>query len=318
MAKKKETIKEEKAESKKDKKKQVQLNLFEETTEETETIIEEPKENKVEKTNKIWKIIKTILLIITSPIWFPWKVLFVRRPGNKFSEVSTSKKILRIVRSPITKTLKLALYLCIIGLEVLLVYKARYSVLTYTFTKKSVQSYYLNSKEDASDDYTESLKQAFDYIDDWDLDSKNKMYVVFDSDIMKTTINSLPEDTSKHFLDRFNDDEEFRSDIKDVAKNINDTLSRAVKELPETIESDELNSVLKPITTVGSAAVDYRVVLDAAGTFATTAMKETDMDITKVDLKPNELDASLAMIINYSQGMSLEEAYFKANEKYKG
>lgn len=321
MAKKKEMTKEiEEKKEAKNKKRQVQLNLFEEIEEEptTEESTEQKEKGEEKDTNKVWKVIRMILLIITSPVWFPWKVLFVRKPGNKFSEVSTGKKIFRIVRSPITKTLKLAVFLCIIGLEVLLVYKARYSVLTYNFTKNSVQDYYLSSKGDVNEEYTESLKQAFDHIDDWDLDSKNKMYVVFDSDIMKTTIDAMPEDTTKHFLDRFNDDEDFREDIKDVAKNINGTLSRAVKELPETIDSDELNAILKPITTAGSAVVDYRAILDAAGSLATTAMKDTDMDLTKVDLKPNELDASLAMIINYSQGMSLEEAYFKANEHYKG
>ncbi len=284
----------------------------EKTTEEIENT-----ESQKEMGEKILGTLKTIFLAITSVIWFPWKVLFVKKEGNKFKDVSTGKKIFRIVRAPITKTIKFAIYLCIIGLEVLVVYKLRYSSLTYPLTRSSVQNHYLSAaKDDTSPEYKESLKQAFAHIDEWDLDSKNKMYVIFDSDIMKMTFQYTSEESLKHILDKFNDDEEFREDLHYTAQNIDSVLSRAIKEFPETLDDEELEAILEPITTVGST-FDYRMALDLAGSVSDMLMTDEDIEEGSLTFSFEEIDLSLDVINNYARGMSLEEAYYRVNDANK-
>lgn len=261
---------------------------------------------------KILKVLKTILLAITSPVWFPWKVLFVRKKGNKFSDVSTGKKIFRLVRSPITKTLKLALFLCIIGIEVLLIYKVRYSIMTYPLTRSSAREHYL--KDELPEDYSKELSTAFDHIDDWDLDSKNKMYVILDSEIVKMSLEHTDDNTAKDLFNKFNENAEFREDVRYATKNINDILSRAVKELPSSLDSDELNTVLEPLATVGSSTIDYKVALDVLGATVKTYAKEEGLDDEKIKVDSQTLDSTIDMIINYSKGMSLKEAYYKSEE----
>ena len=206
-------------------------------------IIEEIKTEDIElekSSNKVLKVIKMILLIITAPIWFPWKVLFVRKESKKFKNVSTPKKVFRILRSPITKPLKFMIFLTIIGIELVLVYKVRYSPVTYTFTRASVHNYYLKGDTSKNklmgipsvkavdvNDYYDELKIAFNYIDKWDLDSKNKMYVVLDADITKIGFKYMDRKSVEHVLNRFNTDEQFREDIKYIAKNVNKIISRA-------------------------------------------------------------------------------------------
>lgn len=261
---------------------------------------------------KILKVLKTILLALTSPVWFPWKVLFVRKEGNKFSDVSTGKKVFRLLRSPITKTLKMALFLCIIGIEVLLIYKVRYSIMTYPLTRNAAREHYL--KDELPEDYSKELSTAFDHIDDWDLDSKNKMYVILDSEIVKMSLEHTDDYTAKELFAKFNEDTEFREDVRYATKNINEILSRAVKELPSTLDADELNVILEPLATVGSSTVDYKVALDVLGATVKTYAKEEGLDDEKIKVDSQTLDSSLDMIINYSKGMSLKEAYYKSEE----
>lgn len=64
--------------------------------------------------NKVWQKIKPIFLFVTFPIWYPWKLLFIKKEGNKFKDVDSQTKIFRIIRAPITKSLKLVCYIFII------------------------------------------------------------------------------------------------------------------------------------------------------------------------------------------------------------
>lgn len=269
-----------------------------------------PKDEKKDIWERVIKVVKLIFLGVTSPLWFPWKVLFVRKNGHKFKDVSTNIKIFRIVRFPITKPIKFLLYLFIIGLEVLLVYKARYSILGYPLTKSAVENYYFTASEDKSEEYKESLKKAFDHLDDWDIDTKNKMYVIFDSEIVKRSFMGLPDETTEHVLARFSEDESFREDIEDVVSNVDNIVSRAIKEIPTLTGGEEASTILKPITSLGSAA-DYRAILDAAGLVMDSLVVESDLKEYGVPVSKEEIDTSLELIINYSQGMSLEEAYHK-------
>lgn len=289
-------------------------------------ITEERKNEEIEekKSNKVLKVIKIILLAITSPVWFPWKVLFVRKESKKFRNVSTPKKIFRIVRSPITKPLKFMIFLMIIGIELVLVYKVRYSPVTYTFTRASVHNYYLKGETNnklmgipsvnAADvrDYHDELKMSFDYIDEWDLDSKNKMYVVLDADITKIGFKYMDHKSIEHVLNKFNTDQQFREDVKYIAKNVNKIISRAVKEFPEAVPYyEDFNIILVPATKAVSAGVDYRAILDIFGVAANTVISEGDINESyEADDEMIEMiDASIDMVIRFSKGASIKEAY---------
>lgn len=289
-------------------------------------VIEE-KENV--KNNRVLTIIKWIFIIITSPVWFPWKVLFVRKEHKKFKNVSTPIKVFRIVRSPITKPLKLMIFLMIIGIEVIVVYKVRYSPVTYTFTRSSVYNYYLkgeNKKLMGIDNvnaasveyYHDELKEAFSYIDSWDLDSKNKMYVVLDADITKIGFKYMDRRSIEHVLNKFNSDPEFREDVRYIAKNVNKIISRAIKEFPETVPYDDFDFILIPVSKAASVGVDYRVILDIFGSSAKQVINDYEVnDNYEADDETIEMiDASIDMVVRFSKGSSIREAYDFINQNY--
>lgn len=314
---------------KKEDKKEIKVELEEEKQEE----IQESKEE-IEKTksSKVGHIIKIILLIITAPVWLPWKVLFVRKESKKFKNISTPKKVFRVLRAPITKPLKFMLFLMIIGIELVIVYKVRYSPVTYTFTRASVHNYYLKGETSKNklmgidsvnaaqvSDYHDELKMAFDYIDKWDLDSKNKMYVVLDADITKIGFKYMDHKSVEHVLNRFNNDEQFREDIKYIAKNVNKIIARAVKEFPEAVPyAEDFNIILVPATKAVSAGVDYRAILDIFGVAAKTIISDANFNESyEADDEALEMiDASIDMIIKFSRGASIREAYDFINENY--
>ena len=255
----------------------------------------------VSQKSKFLKIVKMILLIISSPIWFPWKVLFVRRKGNKFSEVSTGKQIFRVIRSFITKPLKFVIYLAIIGLEFLIVYKVRYSFLTYPITKGAVENYYLKD-ETIKEEHKDGFKDVFAKVDDWDLDAKNKMYVVMDSYIAKYSIDRTDDKTVTLFLDKFNNDDDFRNDVHDIVKNVDKTLTRSLKELSK-LEGFENSSVVSPALNVGAQMIDYRQALDLLG----NSISLIDDDIEILNVNEDSLEETVSVMAEYSRGKSLDD-----------
>lgn len=257
---------------------------------------------------KIWRVIKIILLVITAPIWGPWKLLFFRKEGRKFSEVDSKTQTLRLVRSPITKPLKFVLFLAIIFLEVLIVHKVRYSVLTYPLTKNAVVNYYLNENrvelEGIDDNYKESFQTAFDYIDEWSLDEKNKMNVILDSDVVKDSLKYATNETISYALNKFNNDEAFRENVRLVVKNINSTITRFINEIPRD-DFDRLNNFLKPIISVGSWAIDYAGALDIGGAVFNWSIGEYNIKEKSLNAKPEDIEKSIKTMVDYSNGASL-------------
>lgn len=305
--------------------KEIQEANIEDVKIEDTSIVENPKKEKKKITP--WSVIKMILLIITSPIWFPWKILFVRRKGNKFKDVNLFKKIFRIVRFPITKTIKFAIFAFIMVLELSLVYKLRYSPITYTITRNAVHKYYLreesNSKEllgfvdnvyagDIAVHYDE-FKSAFDHIDTWTLGDKNKMYVILNSDVAKMFFEYAPDEFTTFLLEEFNDNETFRTNIKYIVSNVNKTLSRLIRDLTALLPSDEAQIIMQPIAGATSVSMDYTVVLNAVGgilrTYESEFNIETDEDYELRETDKEGIVESIDMLALYSKGKSLEEIY---------
>lgn len=271
------------------------------------------------KENKIWKVIKKILLIITSPIWYPWKLLFVRKEDNKFKNVDKKTKIFRIVRGFITKPLKFAVYLLIIALEITLVYKLRYSVLGYPLTKSKVRNYY--ASENAVDyqanegmpvfhvsKHKDEFSKAFDIIDDWSLSEKNNMYVVLDSELVKIGFSYLPDENLSYILEKFNTDEEFREDMKYISNNINSILTSSIKDIKDDIDSD-LTSAIDPIVNAGSYALGTRQMLDIAGTVGKKLLNGNDKKIDTASV--SDVDNVIKLLDYIASGDSLKTAYDK-------
>lgn len=273
---------------------------------------------KLKTENKILAVLKKVLLIITSPIWFPWKLLFVRKPGQKFSEVSDKEKTFRLLRSPITKPLKLLVYLFIILVEVLVVYKVRFSPLTFPLTRNSVRDHYLTPNELIEEHpiTADELTTAFEYIDTWDLDTKNKMYVIFDASIVKWAFRYASYDTTTYILHKFNTDEVFRNDIHYIVENINSIFSRAIRELPSELSADEFDFILNPLATIGSTVTDYRAVLDLTGPMGTTATEKYNLREHGTNFAPTDINKTLAMIIDFSKGTSLSAALDAAYNRH--
>lgn len=280
-----------------------------------------PIEEKQEKKKvTIGGIIKLILLIITAPVWFPWKVLFVRRKGRKFNEVSSSVKVFRILRSPITKPLKFALFIFILFIEISCLYKIRYSPITYTITRASVHDYYLKSESDNKlldfgydvyaidlNKHTEEFKTAFSYVDEWDLSEKNKMYVILDSKAMKYVFKYAADEDITYLLTRFNTEENLRNDIKDLVKNINKLINRGLSEATEMVpeNSQEFKLLLAPFTTLGKA-LDYTVMLNTAGNMIELVESQSNPSTMKPN-KKSDLDFMIDTIIKYSKGAKLKD-----------
>ncbi len=286
----------------------------------------------MEVVKKIMKVISKIFIIITSPLWYPWKLLFFRKEGKKFKDVSVSIKVFRILKSFITIPLKFILFMMVVAVEVLLLYKVRFSVVTYPITRAFVHNYYLKDTTFARsilgidtvfavDDYgphKEELKKAFEYIDNWGLDEKNKMYVLLDARITKIGFRLINDDTISDVINRFNTEESFREDIKFAAKNVNSILQRGIKQFPEQVNIQELNTVLSPILTISSYTIDYREVLDVLGTIANFMLNDSSYEANKENnsFTKEEIYDALDMVIYFAKGKSIKEAYDIINARY--
>ncbi len=249
---------------------------------------------------KTLNILKKAFIIITSPVWFFWKVLFVRRVDRKFSVVDNKTKVFRIVTNFLLIPLKFCIFLLIIGLEIVLVYKVRYSFITYPMTRGSVHDYYLKKIEDNT-----KFEEAFNTIDNWNLNEKNKMYVILDSDISKKFFNCANEKVVNYVLDRFNNDEKFREDIKYNTKNINKTMSRFIREYKDVLDNSQLESIVSPIANVSSYAVDYTVVLDVLDKVSDLLI-DTD-ELASADFDTDDVDELFDAITDFSKGKSVNE-----------
>ncbi len=274
-------------------------------------------------------ILLKILIIITFPIWFFWKILFVRKPEKKFKNVSMSKKVFRIVRAPITLPLKFICFMFIISLEIVVVYKVRYSFATYPLTRMAVYNYYTKgvNKIDSLmgiepvyavdiNDHKEEFKKAFSFIDKWDLNSKNKMYVVLDAEVTKLSFKFIDDKTTSYILNKFNTDEVFREDIHNIAKNINSLIKRFIREYPEQVPFDDFDFIINSVASVGSLSVDYRQVLDVAGPILKWIIKEYNVEITETEIPEDALNMMIDAMTVYSKGKSIKETYDYLNEIY--
>ncbi len=273
---------------------------------------------------KLVTIVKKIFIIITSPIWFPWKILFVRKPEKKYSNVSQKIQFFRILRSPITLPLKFFCFLFIIGLEILTVYKVRYSVLTYPITRNIVHHYYLKNEtitnkligiEEVSaqelNNNQEKLEQAFKYIDTWNLSEKNKMYAIYNSELMRVFFNSADNKVIEHLLDRFNNQEEYRESIRNLVANTNHLIPRFVKEFTSTEELNEVVEILNSFVSVTTYTIDFNFVLDMFGIYAKLDGGH-DFSLFSTDV----VDAIYEMAKDYNNGLSLFESIDDGCQKY--
>lgn len=292
----------------------VETNMLDE--EKTSQVVEETKKHKI----TFREIIKLILLIVTFPVWFPWKILFVRRKGRKYREVSTPVKVFRILRAPITKPLKFAIFIFILFIEISCLYKVRYSPITYTITRASVHNYYLKEESEtkllslvddvyASDlsKHREEFKTAFSYIDEWGLSEKNKMYVILDSKAVKYVYKYAADEDVTYLLTRFNTDENLRNDIKNLVTNINKLITRGFNEVNDLIPKNnkEIKVLLEPFTTLGKT-LDYTVLLNTIG----NTIELVESQSTPSTMQPNkkeDLEYMIDTIIKYSKGAHLRE-----------
>ncbi len=278
---------------------------------------------------KIVNFLKKVLIIITMPIWWVWKILFVRKPEKKFKNMPLKIKVFRIIRGFITKPLKFGLFLTIIGLEILVVYKVRFSVLTYPLTRSSVHTFYLkkaNTTEKllgiqpvlAADfnNHKEDFKTAFSYIDKWELDAKNKMYVILDSEVMKLAFIYGSEETVSYFLNRFNNDSVFREDFKLAVLNINKNLARLIKEFPEVANFTEFDAIFSYAAEISSYAVDYATILNIVGPFCRMGLKQYKVPVNSLEFPEKQLDILIESVTLFSKGMPLAETRDYINEKY--
>lgn len=258
---------------------------------------------------KVWNVVKMVFIVITAPIWFPWKLLFFRKEGRKFNQVDFSTKTFRILRSPITKTLKFAVFICVILLEILIVHKVRYSVITYPFTKNAVVNYYLNSNNleisGLDETYKQEFQTAFDYIDTWSLDEKNKMHVILDSNLVKSSLKYTDNETISYILNKFNNDTTFSEEIRVLVKNINSTITRFINEIPAD-DLNKLNNFLSPIITVGSWAIDYAGALDLGGAVFDWAEEEYALKEKSLKINSEDIDKAIKTAEDYSNGSSLQ------------
>lgn len=292
----------------------VETNILDE--EKTSQVVEDVKKHKI----TFREIIKLILLIVTFPVWFPWKILFVRRKGRKYREVSTPVKVFRILRAPITKPLKFAIFIFILFIEISCLYKIRYSPITYTITRASVHNYYLKEESEtkllslvddvyASDlsKHREEFKTAFSYIDEWGLSEKNKMYVILDSKAVKYVYKYAADEDVTYLLTRFNTDENLRNDIKNLVTNINKLITRGFNEVNDLIPKNnkEIKVLLEPFTTLGKT-LDYTVLLNTIG----NTIELVESQSTPSTMQPNkkeDLEYMIDTIIKYSKGAHLRE-----------
>lgn len=330
--KKNESIEEKKNANKQKKKAELKSTQEEIVVEEIKEVPKEEVIKEIKHQNKLLKVIKIIFLVITAPVWLPWKLLFVRRKDRKFKDMSTPIKVFRILRSPLTLPLKFAIFMLIISLELLIGYKIRFSPITYPITRASVHNYYLQKSDkkllgyvdvsaaELSSHYDE-FKTAFDYIDEWDIDSKNKMYVVLDANITKFVFKNIGDKSVSYLLNRFNNEESLREDLRIVVKNVNKTLNRAIKEIPDTISyAADFGVFLTPATSIGSM-IDYRQALDIMWSGVSTMINTGLIEVNEFEeeyFEPEIYDLSIDAIVYYSKGHTLQETYDYLNKKYDG
>lgn len=258
--------------------------------------------------NHVWKILKTILLILTAPVWVPWKVLFVRPEGEKFKDVDDKTKMWRLTRSFFTKILKFAIFLLVILLEILLVHKVRYSVVTYPLTKNAVRQFYLNENklEDigVEEDKLSDFEIMLGFIDTWDLDEKNKMHVILNSDLVKYAIKYSDNETVFYVIHKFNEDVVFRENVRKLIKNVNTTITRFINEIPEN-DFARLNNFLGPIITVSSWAIDYAGVLNIGGAVFNWAVTKYNIEEKSLHANAFDIEKAIKSVFDYSNGASL-------------
>lgn len=313
----------------------VKEKVKEEMLEKEETkqldVIEVQEELETKKENKVLKILRIIFLVITAPVWLPWKLLFVRRKNRKFKDMSTPIKVFRVLRSPITLPLKFCIFMLIIGIELFIGYKIRFSPVTYPITRLSVHNHYLQKPSKKLDgvmevsacelnNHYDEFKKAFEYIDEWDLDSKNKMYVVLDANITKFAFDYIDDKTVSYYLNRFNNEPQLRDDVRVIARDVNKILNRVVKEFPESVPYEEFEIFTGPASAI-SGMVDYRQILDilwaGTSTMINTGMVEINESYVVSDTELEMFDIGIEMIVYYSKGHSIVESYDYINEKYK-
>lgn len=244
----------------------------------------------VEMAEKIKKICLNVLKWITSPIWFPWKVLFVRKPEKKFKVVDRKTQIFRLVRSPITKPLKFIVFLLVMVLEVSIVYKAK-NFLGAPLIRSNVHNYYMNEllneiDETKRDEFASKYETMFEKVDEMSVQAKNNFYAIMDSDAFKVVLSSAKPEVTEYVLDKFNEDEKTRDIIEYNVKNMNTIIPKYIKEFLSDTECapnnpDLSDSIAVPaggnceeitstpayatILSLSSRTVDTNMLLDVAG-----------------------------------------------------
>lgn len=240
---------------------------------------------------KIKKICLNVLKWVTSPIWFPWKVLFVRKPEKKFKVVDRKTQIFRLVRSPITKPLKFIVFLLVMVLEVSSVYKAK-NFLGAPFIRSNVHNYYMNELLDDMDEskrneFASKYDDMFQKVDEMSVQAKNNFYAIMDSDVFKAVLSSAKPEVTEYVLDKFNEDEKTRDIIEYNVKNMNTIIPKYINEFLSDTEcvpknSDLGDDIARPvdgnceeitstplyatILSLSSRTIDTNMLLDLAGT----------------------------------------------------
>lgn len=247
----------------------------------------------------IGKILKVIFLTITVPFWGPWKLLY----GFK-KEQKESYTLL-----PLVNSLKFVAFLVLIILEFFAFHKILYSPITYPFTRNSVRNYYLNENklelEGIDKDKVDDFEKMLAYIDEWDLDEKNKMNVILNSDFMKDVLKYTDNQTIYYVIDKFNNEESFRNDLKVFVKDIDKNLTRFIDEIPDE-ELNRLNAFLNPIIAVSSWAIDYAGALNIGGAVFDWSVKEYTIAEKSLHVSGADLEKGIKTGKDFNNGASLE------------
>lgn len=247
----------------------------------------------------IGKILKIIFLTITIPFWGPWKLLYGFKKGEE-----KSYSLL-----PLVNTLKFVVFLMLIILELFAFHKVLYSPITYPFTRNFVRNYYLNGSileaEGIDKNKIDSFETMLGYIDEWEIEEKNKMSVILNSDFMKDVLKYTDNTTIYYVLDKFNNDEVFRDDLKAFIKNIDKNLTRFIKEIPDE-ELERLNTFLNPIIAVGSWAIDYAGALNIGGAVFDWAVNKYNIAEKSLHVNSFDLEKGIKTGNDFNDGASLE------------
>ncbi len=248
---------------------------------------------------KLKNVFRIIFLVITAPIWFWWKLLFVRKPEKKFDQMPLKVKTFRIMRSFITKPLKFLLFIVIIGLEILIVYKIRYSIVTYPVTKNNVKEYYQEKNE--------KFMPMIEKIDTWDLDTKNKMYVIMDSDATKTLFEYMDEDSENELINKFNTDETFQENTKYVASNLNSILSKGMQDVSkEKLENTDYEFLI-PLLQTSSYTSDYALLLNSVGKIENWMLESDNVSKNSLEVSADDVEKLISALVSYDKGASFKE-----------